>query len=110
MMPRVAPYENGFWFRCPGCENNHYVRTTPASHAWGFNGDVERPTFTPSILVEYNGPDAGQLDEDGFRAPYARCHSFVTDGRVQFLGDSTHPLSGQTVDLPEHAQKEEATS
>jgi hypothetical protein len=30
-----------------------------------------------------------------------RCHSFVTDGRIQFLSDSTHALAGQTVDLPE---------
>jgi len=29
------------------------------------------------------------------------CHSFVTDGRIQFLGDCTHNLAGQTVDLPE---------
>ena len=29
------------------------------------------------------------------------CHSFVTDGRIQFLADCTHPLAGQTVDLPE---------
>jgi hypothetical protein len=29
------------------------------------------------------------------------CHSFVTDGRIQFLEDCTHELAGQTVDLPE---------
>ena len=29
------------------------------------------------------------------------CHSFVTDGRIQFLADSNHALAGQTVDLPE---------
>lgn len=28
------------------------------------------------------------------------CHSFVTDGRIQFLTDSWHSLKGQTVDLP----------
>jgi hypothetical protein len=28
------------------------------------------------------------------------CHSFVVDGRIQFLGDCTHHLAGQTVDLP----------
>jgi hypothetical protein len=26
---------------------------------------------------------------------------FVTDGRIQFLGDCTHALAGQTVDLPD---------
>ena len=29
------------------------------------------------------------------------CHSFVTDGRIQFLGDCTHKLAGQTVNIPE---------
>lgn len=54
------------------------------------------PTFTPSILVRYDGADAGQG-----AAPPAVCHSFVTNGRIQFLGDCTHALAGQTVDLPE---------
>jgi hypothetical protein len=31
------------------------------------------------------------------------CHSFVTDGRIQFLDDSTHELAGETADLPEWA-------
>src|SRR3546814_5434913 len=63
---------------------------------WGYNGNPESPTFTPSILVSYNGPDAGRNG-----APPAICHSFVTDGRIQFLGDCTHALASQTVDLPE---------
>ncbi|MHC8396108.1 hypothetical protein ACYZT8_21075 [Pseudomonas sp. LB3P93] len=29
------------------------------------------------------------------------CHSFVIDGCIQFLGDCTHELASQTVDLPE---------
>jgi len=29
------------------------------------------------------------------------CHSFIRDGKIQFLGDCTHALAGQTVDLPE---------
>jgi hypothetical protein len=29
------------------------------------------------------------------------CHSFVTDGRIQYLGDCTHAMAGQTVDLPD---------
>jgi len=30
-----------------------------------------------------------------------RCHSFVRDGRIEFLSDCTHALKGQTVDLPD---------
>ena len=29
------------------------------------------------------------------------CHSFVTDGRIQYLDDCTHELRGQTIDLPD---------
>jgi hypothetical protein len=29
------------------------------------------------------------------------CHSFVTDGKIQFLSDCTHALAGQTVALPD---------
>lgn len=49
----------------------------------------------PSVLVTYNGPDAGR---DG--APPAICHSFVVDGQMQMLGDCTHALAGQTVPIP----------
>lgn len=95
----------GFTFMCPGCEDRHSIRVREGEDgprpSWTFNGDLERPTFTPSILVTYNGPDAGQVDEDGFRAPPAVCHSYVTDGSIRFLDDCTHPLAGQVVPLPE---------
>lgn len=58
---------------------------------WTWNGDVDRPTFAPSVLVRYPwGSDQHQVV----------CHSFVRDGRIEFLGDCTHALAGQTVDLP----------
>lgn len=87
-----------FW--CPGCDGPHGLRvsTDPAPGArWSFNGDFDRPTFSPSVLVRYNGADAGR---DG--APPAVCHSFVNDGQIQFLGDCTHGLAGQTVALPDY--------
>lgn len=87
----------GIMFHCPGCALSHMVQVGDGpGPRWGYNGDAEAPTFTPSVLVTYNGPDAGI---DG--APPATCHSFVTGGRIHFLGDCTHRLAGQTVDLPE---------
>ncbi len=78
-------------FFCPGCNLMHAI-----DEKWSFNGDHDRPTFRASVLVTYSGKDAGI---DG--APPAICHSFVTDGRIEFCHDSTHSLSGRTVDLPE---------
>lgn len=82
-------------FRCPGCDRSHAVSVS-GPYAWGFNESLDRPTLTPSVLVTYNGKDAGI---DG--APPAICHSHVTDGQIAYCADSTHHLSGQTVDLPD---------
>lgn len=88
-------------FHCPGCESAHTVRVASPGVAggWTFNNDFDRPTFSPSILVTYNGPDAGTDRGNGDKAPPAVCHSFVTDGQIQFLGDCTHSRAGQTVPL-----------
>lgn len=67
-----------FW--CPGCECAHGINAT-----WQFNGDLEKPTISPSVLA------TGEK----------RCHSYVKDGKIQFLGDCDHVLKGQTVELPE---------
>ena len=83
-------------FFCPGCDGGHVLRIGDGPHPrWTFDGNAERPTFSPSVLVTYGGADAGKDD-----APPAVCHSFVRDGRIEFLSDCTHALSGQTVDLP----------
>ena len=89
------------FFRCPGCNGRpHMVRIgsdgKPGVRPWGWNQSMTTPTFNPSILITYNGHDAGVGN-----APPAVCHSFVRDGRIDFCADSTHALSGQTVDLPD---------
>lgn len=64
----------------------------PAGNAppeWTWNLDTEKPTLSPSILT-WTGDR---------QSPTRRCHSFVRDGMVQFLGDCTHELAGQTVPL-----------
>ena len=78
---------------------------------WGFNGDMERPTFTPSVLSRTghyatNTPENEcQFCIDDKASGQATlchvCHSFVRDGRVEFLSDCTHALAGKVVDLPE---------
>lgn len=86
----------GYQFACPGCGEPHAIPTT-GPKAWGFNGDVDRPTFTPSILVRSVKDPWGPV----FDPTPTVCHSFVRDGCIEFLGDCTHPLAGQTVDLPD---------
>lgn len=78
-------------FHCPGCECGHMVRVAGEQPVWGWNGSMDAPTFTPSILVNRGSLNPG--------VPV--CHSFVTLGKIQFLPDSTHKLAGQTVEIPE---------
>lgn len=104
-------------FECPGCGMMHQVHVAGSGHpVWEWNGSLERPTFSPSILVTYDHmSEEGRARDKAFHEEHGRyptheenpydvhdvCHSFVTDGRIQFLGDCTHKLVGQTVDLPE---------
>jgi len=74
----------GWLVFCPACKQGHVFDSR-----WIFNGDKEKPTFHGSMLV---------------RIPYQNkpaivCHSFITEGKIQFLPDCTHSLRGQTVDL-----------
>lgn len=84
--------EISYCFHCPGCEHSHPVRvksTNPAErYCWQWNGSLEAPTFKPSLLVYES-------------IHYPRCHSFITDGRIQFLPDCGHALAGQTVEIPD---------
>lgn len=57
---------------------------------WSWNGDIENPTLKPSILTEFTWGEERKV---------YRCHSFVNDGKVQFLNDCSHELVGHTVDL-----------
>ena len=88
-------------FECPGCDGMHGIPIKGENHpVWGWNGSVDAPTFTPSILVTYPAnPNA--IEEFKEWRTERRCHSFVTDGKIQYLGDCTHALAGKTVDLPE---------
>lgn len=108
----------GIRFICPGCaaalgaevhgtvtlpvawlpesiEESEFVKGRPH---WSFNGDLDRPTFGPSVLSKFKQYMGQELPPKEHI-----CHSYVRDGRIQFLPDSTHALAGQTVELPEIA-------
>lgn len=89
-------------------------------NSWTFNGSDDLPTFSPSVLVTsghfsaHHKPgspcwctyNAEHLPENPNERVFkcVRCHSFVRDGKIQFLGDCSHELKGQTVDLPEYPE------
>ncbi len=86
-MPKVARSGNRWLFHCPACGFAH-----GPDDSWTFNGDVERPTFSPSLLVRC---EYGEAREKRV------CHSFVRDGRIEYLSDCTHAMAGQTVEIPD---------
>jgi len=88
---------------CPGCKCEHVIATVqPQSNGaiWSFNGNMDKPTFKPSLLIR-TGSFACPGFEDPPELPPSVCHSFITDGLIQFLTDCTHSLKGQTVELPD---------
>lgn len=140
----------GHMIMCPACEYGHLFD----AGRWSFNGDVDRPTFSPSMLSKSNH-SWSKISSDqwvslkpktsyySYRVPRALlpgfpadrsessleelamimgidpiltevtkkvetwmdtfpiwvCHSFVRDGKIEFLGDCTHEFAGKTVDL-----------
>lgn len=103
--------DGGYTFWCPGCDEPHHVTS-----GWTYNGNPNAPTFTPSIHVSNGHYIPGFQPGDScwctFNAKLIAegkepsvftcglCHTFVTDGKIQFLNDCTHHLAGQTVPIP----------
>ncbi len=100
----------GLMFWCAGCDMPHRVGVGDGDGPrWAWNGDVERPTFSPSVLVTWTTavppattPEISEQIRRGEivqqRVPQA-CHSFVTDGHIQYLSDCTHSMAGQEIEL-----------
>lgn len=108
--------------KCEGCGHVHVmaVKNHPDFKAlkpgdpdrtpvWGFNFNFDLPPFTPSLLVRSGiyvpGHEDWQTkvapeDHESYIKNSSICHSFITDGRIQFLGDCTHSMANKTVDLP----------
>ena len=82
----------GLTFWCQGCESAHGIRIKgPGS--WGWNGDVDKPVFSPSVLT--TGGGANNV-----------CHTFVgcngaQAGEVIFLGDCSHGMAGTVQPFPD---------
>jgi hypothetical protein len=115
-MAKTIVFDEGYMqIQCPGCKHGHEIsidsdRTREAGvPIWGYNGNVDKPTFTPSLLVR-TGVHAGMkrmeddTDEDWQRIlnRSSICHSQITDGKIYYYNDTTHELKGQTIELPEY--------
>lgn len=89
-MPKVKKHKNGlYYFECPGCGCIHQVNAGDCASwntKWDFNGNVDSPTFDPSVKCT---------------APNYCCHFFIKGGTIQFCGDCTHEFKDQILDMKE---------
>lgn len=85
----------GYHHWCPACNEPHGIAVKQRNRygaMWTFDGNMERPTFAPSIrcfTTEENGTQT------------TLCHYFIQNGMVVFCNDNPHALNGQTVELPD---------
>ena|ERR1700734_1490618 len=70
------------WFHCVGCKRDHGF-TLPG---WDWNGSMEKPTFTPSLMCDRGDPTH-------------QCHTIITDGKIAYQSDCHHALAGQTIEM-----------
>lgn len=88
--------DDGYSHWCPGCHEMHYIAVyKPLSNGaqWVFDGELSKPTFSPSISIKVPGDEKGRIKPE-------HCHYFIKAGDIHFCSDSTHALAGQVVALP----------
>lgn len=89
--------QRGRWcyYQCPRCGHLHGL---PIDHPneqgakWAWDGNVEYPTFMPSVLSQSGGK--------------IYCHHFVKQGQLEFCGDAPPSdegvaYAGKTVPIPQ---------
>ena len=71
---------------CPGCKKIHEIDVLNVNHhCWSFSGNMDYPTFRPSIKIMKEGQMV--------------CHYNLVEGIVHFFGDSEHDLKWHSVAL-----------
>ena len=83
----IKYHHTQYLYMCPGCGYEHAFGLVSEGGHHQFNMDLNNPTISPSLLQNFS--------------PDKICHSFIRDGKIQFLGDCWHDLKNKIVDLPE---------
>ena len=101
-MSQVSPFlrehTRGYSYYCPGCKRMHSINTKGGpGPSWSFDGNVNRPTFGPSVRHFYPAQPA----EPGFEAEPEKtfCHYFIKKGIFEYCGDCLHDLKGKHVPM-----------
>lgn len=82
----------GWMHYCPACGTMHAIAVEhPFANGakWTFNGDMEKPTFAPSVKIEYTSMKKPRV-----------CHYHIKEGVIEYCNDCTHELASKKVPLP----------
>ena len=85
----------GYMVDCPGCKQSHFFNLTGKGPKWQFDGNPERPTFSPSLHARWTE----KTEDDPGGIQHRCCHFFLRDGVFEFLDDCTHDKAGQKVPM-----------
>lgn len=80
-----------YLFYCPGCKCDHGLWTSNKNGnnvIWKFNGDLNKPTVTPSLLIKHGKNIV--------------CHLFIKEGMLKYLHDCSHELAGETIEMEDY--------
>lgn len=78
-------YKTQYMIQCEGCGHEHAIALKSDGGNHTFNMNLENPTFSPSLLCNWT--------------PGKKCHSYIKNGRIRYLGDCFHKLKNKTVEL-----------
>lgn len=93
----VIETSTGWMIRCKYCQWHEFPkRRLPNGAAWNFNGDLVRPSFTPSMNYAANLPEMEGYNPE---IPSSRCHFILTDGVMNYCGDCSHGGRGTSEPL-----------
>lgn len=84
LIPRTAQDGTllGYSFYCPACKSLHPFNVAGGPPLWWFNGDLESPSFSPSLRMLDSG-----------------CHLYVTGGQISYCNDCPHEFRNKIVPL-----------
>jgi hypothetical protein len=88
---------------CPACGEMHAFALdgkNASGAQWTWDGNVEHPTFTPSMHIKI-GKYADQNWQEETAGESSVCHYILTAGVINYCGDCTHAMKGQSIRLPD---------
>lgn len=92
---KLRAVQGGILHFCPACNEPHMIGL-----GWRFDGNVDAPTFEPSVRLSTKRDDHGERLSGG--QSRTLCHYHLRGGVIEYCSDSPHALAGQRVPLPDH--------